>query len=69
MNENGPIVKFDVILESTEGEPISHRVTSSRSHYTFTHMQSVKNGSVRIKAGTTVGMSDPSNPVYIQKGT
>lgn len=68
MNESGPIVEFDVILESTGGEPISHRVNSS-SHYTFTHMQSVKNGIVRIKAGTTVGMSDPSNPVYIQKGT
>ncbi|XP_063436291.1 uncharacterized protein LOC134717725 [Mytilus trossulus] len=68
MNKNGPIVKFDVILESTGGEPISHSVASSTaSHYTFTHMQSVKNGSVRIKAGTTVGMSDPSNPVYIQK--
>ncbi|XP_071175202.1 uncharacterized protein [Mytilus edulis] len=66
MKENGPIVEFDVILKSTGGEPISHRVNSS-SHHTFTHMQSVKNCIVRIKAGTTVGMSDPSNPVYIQK--
>ncbi|XP_052069771.1 uncharacterized protein LOC127708670 isoform X1 [Mytilus californianus] len=68
MEENGPIVEFLVILETIGDEPIAHGIASSNaSQHTFTNIQSVKNGSVRIKAGTTFGMSDPSNPVYIQK--
>ncbi|CAC5422965.1 unnamed protein product [Mytilus coruscus] len=68
MEENGPIVEFEVILETIGDEPIAHRIASSNaSQHTFTNIQSVKSGSVRIKAGTTFGMSDPSNPVYIQK--
>ncbi|XP_052069840.1 uncharacterized protein LOC127708670 isoform X2 [Mytilus californianus] len=69
MEKNGPIVKFEVILESTGDEPISHQINSSNaSQHTFTNIQSEKSGSVRIKAGTHIGMSAASSPIYIEKG-
>ncbi|XP_063436308.1 putative mediator of RNA polymerase II transcription subunit 26 [Mytilus trossulus] len=69
MDENGPIAKFEVLLESAGDEPISHQISSSNaSHHTFTNIQSGKSGSVRIKAGTNVGMSAASSPIYINKG-
>ncbi|CAG2254738.1 unnamed protein product [Mytilus edulis] len=69
MEENGPIVKFEVNLESTGDKPISHQFNSNNaSHHTFTNIQSGQSGSIRIKAGTNVGMSAASSPIYINKG-
>jgi hypothetical protein len=70
MSINGPITKYEVEFNKTGGRSENRMINGAdQSRYTLTNIPNNVSGYLTAKAGTVIGMSDASSPIYIPRST